>query len=364
MKLPFTLSVYFGRQFFLWFLAIMAGLMSIVYIGEALELLRRSTARPDVSFGIILQMSALKITGTAQVLFASAVLFTGLYTFWRLSRSHELEVARAAGVSVWVFTAPIMLVALLLGVIQVSIINPLAAGLTARYERMDDRYLRGRASTLEVSKGGIWISQADSQSQAFIHAETVKPGTFELQKVIVFINPHDIETGYRIDAESAKLQSGLWRLTDAWVTREGAQPVRVATYDLPTELTRARIEESFAPPETVSLWKLPEFIRTLEAAGLSSLRHELYYQSLLARPLLLVAMVLVAAVFGVRQARRGGIFAMAVSGLVAGLLLFVGNDVIQTFGQTGSIPVLLAAWGPAIVGILAASAALFHFEDG
>jgi len=38
--------------------------------------------------------------------------------------------------------------------------------------------------------------------------------------------------------------------------------------------------------------------------------------------------------------------------------------VIQTFAQSGGMPVILAAWGPPMVGLLGGAAALFHFEDG
>jgi len=364
MSMPTTLSGYYARQVTTWFLAIMGGLLAIVYVGEALELLRRASAHADVSFELVLRMAFLKIGGTAQVLFPSAVLFTALFSFWRFTRSHELEVTRAAGISAWSFIAPLVLTALLFGVVQVALLNPLSASMSSRFSRLEDRYLRGRVSTLDVSKGGIWISQADTKAQAFIHADTVKPGTFELQRVIVFVNPHDIRTGYRIDAETAQLGNGAWTLKNAWVSENGKPAVQKAEAVLPTDLTTSRIEESFAPPETVPFWELPKFIHTLEAAGLSSLRHRLFYESLLARPLLLAAMVVLAAVFGLRQTRRGGVFAMAISGLVIGLLLYVGNDVVQTFAQTGGIPILLAAWGPALIGLMGGAAALFHLEDG
>src|SRR6185369_4095630 len=157
------------------------------------------------------------------------------------------------------------------------------------FERLEDRYFKNRDSTFEVSKGGIWISQADTKATAFIHAEGVKPGTFELQNVIVFLNPHDIRNSTRIDAASAILTSGEWVLTNAWI-KTGDKPSRKEVLaSLPTDLTEARIQESFSSPQTISFWELPKFIRTLEAAGLSSQRHRLFYESLLARPLLLAA---------------------------------------------------------------------------
>src|SRR3546814_3755319 len=61
---------------------------------------------------------------------------------------------------------------------------------------------------------------------------------------------------------------------------------------------------SFASPEAMSFWELPEFIATLEAAGFSGHRHRLHYYTLLVYPLLLCSMVLIAAVFTLRVNRR------------------------------------------------------------
>jgi lipopolysaccharide export system permease protein len=364
MRIPLTLSLYLSRQFLLTFLAILGGLLAIVFIGEMLELLRRASARPEVTLDLVITMAGLKLPGTAQVILPSVTLFAALFFFWKLTRSHELEVVRASGVSVWNFLAPLALAAVLLGILEVTVMNPMSAAMVGRYERMEDKFFRGRASTLDISSAGIWISQADARGQAFIHAESLQPGTFELRDVIVFENPADLPASTRIDARSATLVPGAWELKDALIRKPEGKSEAVAGYRLPTELTQSRIEDSFASPSSLSFWQLPEFIHTLDAAGLSSLRHQLYFQSLLAKPFLLAAMVLLAAVFGLRQSRRGGVFATISVGLAAGLLLYVLNDVIQTLAQSGGLPILLAAWGPPLVGLMGGAAALFHFEDG
>ena len=79
-----------------------------------------------------------------------------------------------------------------------------------------------------------------------------------------------------------------------------------ARIEMPTNLTARKIQDSFAAPETMSFWELPSFIRLLENSGFSALRHRLYFDALLARPLLFAAMVLIAASFSLRMQRRGG----------------------------------------------------------
>ena len=82
---------------------------------DYIELIRRGGTRAQASWGVLLEMAALKLPHTAQDVMPFAILFGTMLAFWRLTRSNELVVARAAGVSVWGFLTPAILVALLVG---------------------------------------------------------------------------------------------------------------------------------------------------------------------------------------------------------------------------------------------------------
>ena len=114
----------------------------------------------------------------------------------------------------------------------------------------------------------------------------------------------------------------------------------------------------------MSFWDLPGFINTLEAAGFSALRHRLHWHSILSIPLLLCAMVLIAATFSLRLTRRGGTGLLILVGLFAGFLLYFLTDIVLALGMSASIPVVLAAWAPSGVFALLGLAMLLHLEDG
>ena len=98
MRISPTLTRYIARHFFINFAVVYAALILIVYLIDSLELLRRASKHPDLSVGILFQMSFLQLPQVAQELFAFGILFSSMYTFWRLTRTHELIVARAAGI--------------------------------------------------------------------------------------------------------------------------------------------------------------------------------------------------------------------------------------------------------------------------
>ena len=96
-------------------------------------------------------MASLHIPFMAQKALPFVVLVGGIVTFAKLTRSRELVIARAAGVSVWQFLLPALVIAALLGGLFMTVVNPLASATTARFEQLDATHLRGQSSLLALS---------------------------------------------------------------------------------------------------------------------------------------------------------------------------------------------------------------------
>lgn len=363
LRLSATLSGYLARQYGLWFCGFLFGLMGVVLLVSSVDLLDRLATR-DSPMSVVVRMALLRLPFLSLEVMPFTILFAGLACFWKLSRSHELVVTRAAGISVWQLLTPILGLAVLIGLLTVALLNPIAATLLTRYEHLEAKHIHNRASPLTVSKTGLWLRQADEEGQSVIHAERVRHDTMTLSGVTVFrFAGEDRFTG-RIDARRAELGPGHWRLYDARRFVPGEPQAQQARIDLPTDLTREKILESFAPPETISFWSLPDFIELLEAAGFSAVRHKLQLHKLLATPVLFAAMILFAAIFSLRSPRRGRVGLIILGGVLTGFLLYFVSSFVFALGLTGKLPVVLAAWTPAGVSLMLGTAMLLHLEDG
>lgn len=365
MRLSATLTGYIGRQFTFSLLGAMGLLLLIVYLFDTLELLRRAAKRDSVPLDVVIEMSVLKLPQVGQELIAFAILFAAMFTFWRLTRTHELVVVRAAGVSIWQFLMPVLLVALTMGALKLAVINPVGSALLTRYEALDNRWLRGRASSVDLSETGLWLRQiGPDDSQTVIHAGSVLSEDWALKDVLVlFFDAEDRYVG-RIDGASAQLDGGAFRIGAAWLNQPGSRTRFIEEYSLPTDITVEQIEDSFAPPQTLSFWYIPQFIETLDATGFPSTRLRLHYQSLIAEPLLFIGLVLLAACVALRPPRRGHTLMLLGSGVMVGFALFFVSDVVEALGLSETIPIAMAAWAPAGVTVLTGLAALLYLEDG
>jgi lipopolysaccharide export system permease protein len=360
------LSVYIGRNFLQTFLILFGLFLLLILLFDTVELLRRAAAKPEITFSMVIEMALLKLPHMGQQAFPFAILFGGMAAFWRLARSQELVITRAAGVSVWQFLLPVLGIAFLLGVFQIGVLNPLASSTIARYERIEAVNLKGQKSFLALSKNGLWLRQANADGQSVVHSRFVlqTDKDVELRDVVVFNYKDKDRFVGRLDAEKARLEDGFWRMTNTWVHTPEEPPRFEKDYWLATDLTLNRIQDSFAPPETMSFWDLPEFIGTLEKAGFSAVRHRLYWHTLLASPFLMCAMVLIAATFTLRHTRQGGGTAVIAGGVLTGFVLYFFSDIVFALGLSDSIPVILAAWTPSGVATLLGLATLLHLEDG
>ena len=369
MRFALTLSLYIARQFTAAVLAMLAALSLLVMLFDFIELLRRAALRSDVGFGLIVGIALMRLPYYMLQIMPFAVLVGGIIAFWRLTRSSELVVARAAGVSAWQFLSVPVVSAVAIGVFATAAISPLSSALFARAEALDNVFLR-HTSGVALSGGQLWLRQADRaldpQGVAIIHARQVElrgkvVGVADISVFRLDAADHLLS---RIEASNAELVHGAWQMAGARTIKPDSLPVAVGRMKLATDLTAHRVQESFQSPATLSVWALPGFIALLDSAGFSSVRHRLHFQALLALPLLCGTMALVAAGFSMRQTRRGGVAQMVGSGVAAGFVLFTVSKVAEEFGQSGVLPAVLAAWAPAGAGLMLAVSLLLHLEDG
>jgi len=311
-------------------------------------------------------MGVMKLPFMAQQIFPFAVLFGGMASFWALTRSSELVVTRSAGVSAWQFLMPVMFLAFMLGVLKISAFNPLASAMLSKYDRLNAVHFQGQSNLLAVSKNGLWLRQSSGKDQSVIHAPkiTIVDNEIALANVSIFVYEGADKFLMRIDAKKGFLEQGFWQLQNVYINEKEKKPQFKEEFRIKTDITLNKIHESFSPPETMSFWHLPDFISNLEKSGFSALRHRLYWHSLLSAPLLLCAMVLIAATFTLRQSRQGSATYVLVGGILTGFVLFFLSDVVFALGLRESIPVVLAAWTPSGISMLLGLTMVFHLEDG
>jgi lipopolysaccharide export system permease protein len=345
-----------------------AVITSVVMLICFVELSRAYGGRADVGFVRLVQLMLLQSPAIVLILLPFIFLFGTMAAFVTLNRRSELIAMRAAGVSAWRFIFPAAGAAFLLGVIDVTMLNPLAADLNGRYEDSKAAIEEGEGSHYVAP--AVWLRQGDEHTQIVIHAEDhdMKDGVVRLQRVSLFlqnVTPDGaLQFSRRIEAAEARLDPGFWRLSDVREATPGAGSVRSETLSIPSSLDRRTAMEKFAARDAVGFWRLPETIRRAESAGFSAAPYRLRYQELLATPVLFAGMSVLAAAFSLRLMRLGGLAGLAGAGVALGFAIFFFDRLCGALGGAEVIPPVIAGWTPSVIALLAGFTLLCYTEDG
>jgi len=220
-------------------LGVIAALIMLI---DFVEISRGVGSDVDLSGVRILGLMLLKSPQVIIQLLPFVFLFGTLAAFVGLNRRSELIAMRAAGVSAWRFVLPAAGAALMLGVITVAALGPLAASADGLFQRERAR-LSGSAAGAEASPT-VWIREGDDTRQMVIRAQRQDRSNARLLDVTFFIYTNDAERmrtfSERIDATSASLSNGSWRLVDAVGPRSASEPSAMPPSTCPQALPTRR----------------------------------------------------------------------------------------------------------------------------
>lgn len=366
--IPFSsrLSRYLAMQMLAGLALSFSVIVTVILLVDFVEQTRAIGTRVDVPatelFMLTLMRAPLLIEQTLPFIF----LFGILTALFRLNRRSELIVMRASGYSAWRIVAPAVWISLIGGLLGAMALNPIGSALNARYEAQEASLTR--TGNNRVQSNPIWLRELTEDGYVIIAAADVDGDASAVTRPR-FLYYRQVDGGRpvfdrRIDAERAVLRGGFWGLENAIESTPGQAPEQMSALSLPTGIERQALFERSRSPRTIAFWDLPGVITAASEAGLTTHRFELRWQTLLALPLTLIAVSLLAAAATLRLYRLGGAASFALAGGAAGFVVYFVQELLASLGSSAALPPLTAAWAAPAITALLALAYLASTEDG
>ena len=358
-----TLRVYIAKRYVLMVLGALAVCAALIFLVDMVEMLRRARSSKSVTTLDLSLFSFLRLHAFVEILLPFAALVGTMGALVSLSRRSELAVMRAGGMSVWQILRPLILVAFALGTFSVLIYNPFAAHSMSRAERLMAESFGGDDSVL-LRGSDSWLRQDGADGPSIMTARAVSDRGLTLTTVTVVQYGSDDRFETQLRAQRAFLKEGYWQLENVIAQEVGREAQHHGTYLLATTLDKSRVLNALGSVHAVSVFELPELIEMAERSRLPATRFTMQYESLKARPALLIAMVLLAATVSLRPFRQGGIQTMVSTGIVGGAGVFLLPEVSRQIGLAGVVPAAVAVWLPILITGCFATTILLVQEDG
>jgi LPS export ABC transporter permease LptG len=277
------------------------------------------------------------------------VLVATIFLYLTLSRHHELTALKAAGVSLYRVSLPIVglgiAVAIGAGLFQ-ELVLPV---LNERGEEVDRVKIRGQAPRHLQSRLRLWMRSSDSR---FYRVALLHPGTNDLYGVTILDVDREFRLVRRLDARRAHWTPVGWEVSEG-AFREIGPDGQVQT--VPFTQTALDITEQMddfiriqKPVTSMSYLELKDYVTRLEAAGFQVRKYLVELYAKLSFPLVNLVMVLVAIPFALQSPRGGRLFGIGLAiAIMAGYL--VVHYVALAFARADLLPPLLAAWTANII---------------
>jgi len=326
-------------------LAVSAALFVMIDLLQTLD--RYLRLKPPLVF--IIEHFVYRLPAALHLYLPVVMLVATIFLFLTLGRYHELTALKAAGVSLYRVSMPILGLGLAIA-IGAGVFQELALPvLNERGDEVDRVKIRGMAPRHLQLRHRLWLRSSDSR---FYRVELLHPGTNDMFGVTILELNRDFRLTGRLDARQAHWTPAGWELRDGAyreISPDGAVqtlPFRSTAVELSEEMDDfIRIQK---PVTAMSFRELKDYIARLEAAGFQIRKHLVELYAKLSFPLVNLVMVLVAIPLALQSPRGGRLFGIGLAlGIMAGYL--VVHFVALAFARADLLPPLIAAWTANII---------------
>jgi len=347
---PFeTLFRYFALRFVGWITLCLLSLASIISLIQTVELVRRvsvlTSSPPNINF---LKMALLNLPAVIEMILPFAMLAGAMLCFSSWNRSNEFVAVRGFGQSIWAALGPALFSAFIIGMLLVTVINPIGAVTSKRYEAQMAEIFGESDSNFSVSTSGIWLRDTLESGKLIIRGDALNAETASIINPVIYLYHDNIHVKALYKASSMQLTDKGWMLDRASRWQTDGQKTNLGNLLLPTQLDALDLRQSGLRPQSISVYLLPGFIDALERAGIPASEYRFHLYKTLSVPLLMIGIVMLAArvtLNNVSRSRRSRLF---LRGAFLAIVIFIFSYFMQILGSSLQVPMSVAAWTPAI----------------
>ena len=352
------LRIYIAKNFLVKFLQISIGFSLLIFFINLIDTFDKAR-EGGIAITIASLMAILQIPDFLNDIIPSLVLISAIITFFLLSSRSEITIMRSSGLSLWQILFPIAFLALLIGILWVIIFSSTAMKMSDEYNKLEAKYIQNEArrSNTGISQNGLWLKQVNignPSEELVIQAKKFYKENFELGDTTIWFLNEEGQFYQKIDSQSMILDKDKWILKKV-VVNDGNGKINkhFEQLTIPTNLSHDFIMKIIVNNcqnvKLFSIFEIPQLIRDLKSAGFSPIKFQVYFQSLFAKPLLLLSMTLIACYFGLNHVRNNNSILMIFLGIVAGLVFYITSSIITELGSASLISVFASTWVMTII---------------
>jgi len=281
-----------------------------------------------------------------------SILMATLLTLSVLSRDSEIIAMRSCGISLLKISMPMLTLGFVASILLLLNAEMLLPSTYVKTEQIDRIKIKKKDDNLTFKRNNIWFRS----EFLILQARLFEPKTRTLSGVVVWEVDALMNPVSRIDADTAVYQEGQWMVPSAvqknFIAPVGfeAKPVPKMAVDLKLKIEDLQVLDRDA--DNMSLLVLKEYADNLKRGGYQAYRYYTLMHTKIATPFAALIMVLLGIPFALRNSRSGGITMGIGASIGISFAYFVVNAVLLSYGRSGVLTPVVAAWGANVIFML------------
>jgi len=342
---PTILDRYLARYWIRIVAVTFAGLLGIAYIASFIDI-SSYLFKGEATGRMLIEYFWYSTPEFVYYTIPLSVLLATLATIGLLTRTSELTVMKACGISLYRAAVPMLGLAAVAGLMLFGLEESLLAVANQRKDAIN-RTIRGRPPRTSSVANRNWLVARDGRIYHYALYDRDTRRVFGLS-VYALADDGDrmvSQTG----VERAEYRDG-WRADAGWVQRYD-EPDRLAAQIERFEASALDIERpdyfetEVTSADMMTVAQLRHHVDELRAAGLNVVPHEVRLQRKMAFPFVTIIMTLLAVPFAVTTGRRGALYGIGL-GIALALAYWLLTSLFAAVGTAGLLAPWLAAWAP------------------
>jgi lipopolysaccharide export system permease protein len=278
------------------------------------------------------------------------VLVATVFLFLSLTRQRELDALKAAGISLYRASAPVLTLAFLISVAALVFQETALPEITARAEEVDRVKIRGFPPRHLQRQGQMWYRSSDRR---FLQIGLLDPVAQSLDSLVVLDLTPDFRLADRLDVSRAQWTPDSWQMRGGVLRQvDRSDQVSSTRFDYRKVEMPEHIDDFIQvqrPPDTMSFLELQAYVNKLRDGGHQVGGYLVQLYSKLSFPLIHLIMALVAIPFALASPRSGGRAVGIGVAIVISVGYWVVHSIALAFARVDLLPPALAAWTANII---------------
>jgi LPS export ABC transporter permease LptG/LPS export ABC transporter permease LptF len=350
VHLPSILDRYIARAYVAHFVMVLVAFWSIFVLVNFMDLFD-DVQRNRIKGIVVVHYYAFGTANILHLMAPVAVLIAVLITFGVMSRRNEITAMKAAGISVYRASAPMLGLGAVVCLVMFGM-SELVLPSMNKVANQDRNVIRGRPPQTSSMLDRRWILGSDGRFYNYDYLEHgPRPGAISLYGLSTYdVDPVKWDLRDRLYAARAVWNGVSYDLERGWRRTFSPEPrfhsfaqARTREIEPPSYFSQEERES-----DTLGFRELRRHIATLEKLGLDVTALKVQLHRKVSFPLVTVVMTLIGIPFAFVVARRGALYGIAAA-IVIAIVYWGCLAIFEALGSTGLLPPMLASWAPNMI---------------